>query len=109
MFFFMMQPIGIMFEQWFKLSFLAKSERNETSNMDARSDNRKKEIRSENGEKVPDGIVRRMMGYIWVLSFLFITGWPFLVVYLQLGMADWTVPFSIVGWLTKHIYGYLFN
>lgn len=95
MFFFMMQPVGIFFEQWVKSIFQSKL------NLDgsAKSESKVKSLKS-NARRPPLGrAASTAIGYIWVLSFLFVTGWPFLDVYFQIGMADWDVPFSFVALL----------
>jgi hypothetical protein len=103
MFFFMMQPVGIFFEQWIKLAFQSKDNLTGSEHSDSKVDGPKNETRSNVMRSHLGRMVSRMIGYVWVLSFLFITGWPFLDVYFQIGMADWDVPFSFVGLLMRSL------
>lgn len=81
MFFFMMQPVGISFEQWVKSMV---------------------EYRGQLFGRLRLGNwVAKVFGCTWVLSFLFVTGWPFLEVYFKIGMAEWDVPYSFVGLLWR--------
>lgn len=108
MFFFMMQPVGIFFEQWTKSAFNSKENLTESKQSDNQVDASKSEGRSIAKRSRIGITVSEVIGYVWVLSFLFVTGWPFLDIYFQLGMADWDVPFSFVGLVMRPL-GYSRN
>lgn len=102
MFFFMMQPVGIFFEQWTKLVFNWLMKSNQPDNQVVAL---KSEVRRITRRPILEITVSNVIGHVWVLTFLFVTGWPFLDIYFQLGMADWDVPFSFV-WLLMRSLGY---
>jgi hypothetical protein len=108
MFFFMMQPVGIFFEQWTKSAFNSKDNLTKSKEADNQVNASKSEAGSITRRSLLEKTVWNVIGYVWVLTFLFVTGWPFLDIYFQLGMADWDVPYSFVGLLMKTL-GYSRN
>jgi hypothetical protein len=57
---------------------------------------REKKIEVNRKEKGIEELIRRIIGFACVISFLFVNRRPFLDIYLQMGMAEWNVPFPIV-------------
>ncbi|KAK3369343.1 hypothetical protein B0T24DRAFT_632411 [Lasiosphaeria ovina] len=55
---------------------------------------------SERKRKALQALLRvscRMFGYLWVLCWFVVTGWPFVKAYMHVRMADWGLPYSIFG------------
>jgi hypothetical protein len=97
MFSFMMQPVGIFFEQYMKSVFKSRVVLAEPAKQNSGGHGRDDEVGSGTTRLHLGASFSRVLGHIWVLTFLFVTGWPFLDVYFQVGMANWDVPFSFVG------------
>ncbi|KAK0718533.1 hypothetical protein B0T26DRAFT_713540 [Lasiosphaeria miniovina] len=54
---------------------------------------------SERKRKALHALLRascRIFGYLWVLCWFVVTGWPFVKAYLDVRMADWGLPYSIL-------------
>ena len=51
------------------------------------------------------GLLIRIFGYIWVVSCLLFSGWPFLDIYFRVGMASWKVPFPVLGLVLGLVFG----
>jgi hypothetical protein len=97
MFFFMMQPVGIFFEQYIKSVLESRVMLAKPAKQNSRGHGSDDEIGSGTTRPHLGASFSRVIGHVWVLTFLFVTGWPFLDVYFQVGMANWGVPFSFVG------------
>jgi len=48
-------------------------------------------------------LAERMLGYVWTMSWLMVSGWWFVRVYTRVGMEKWQLPFPIVEPLLKHL------
>jgi hypothetical protein len=103
MFFFMMQPIGILLEMAFEyIHYFFYVPCPVVDGNAKKSDKTNGSVEIEK-RLAGFGYVGRTLGYIWVISFLFFTGWPFLEIYLHCGMSGWKMPFPVTERLMRSL------
>ena len=96
--FFLLQPVGIMVEVvviWLGSSFW---NRQTASHIVLPTEpSHRCNIRAYKTFKVITSSALRLLGHVWVTGWLLFTGWPFVRAYLDIGILEWPLPFSILG------------